>query len=106
MTEPTRPPSWRRAYALLAWILVSLALTRQAEELTGQEPTSKPSVLPYDAALVTKVIAEAKGHGDPRKGAAVFGSPQFACLSCHKIGSQGGSVGPDLSKVGLCLTPE
>ena len=36
----------------------------------------------------------------------VFRSPQFACLSCHKVGTQGGTVGPDLTLVSRCLPPD
>ncbi len=60
----------------------------------------------YDAALVKRLVADAKAHGDPRRGAAVFARPTAACLSCHKVGANGGSVGPELTKVGLCLSPE
>ncbi|MCI0640758.1 MAG: TIM barrel protein [Gemmataceae bacterium] len=62
--------------------------------------------LSYDAALVAKLIREAKASGDVRHGAVVFGSPQFACLGCHKIGKIGGTVGPDLTVAGRCYTPE
>ena len=36
----------------------------------------------------------------------MFHAPKFACSSCHKIGKTGGSVGPELTQVGRCLTPE
>lgn len=36
--------------------------------------------------------------GDPQKGKAVYGTS--GCANCHMIDGQGGSSGPDLSKVG------
>jgi putative heme-binding domain-containing protein len=56
--------------------------------------------------LVSQFVTDAHERGDARRGAAVFVAPQFACISCHKVGGQGGSVGPDLSIVGRCLSPE
>lgn len=61
---------------------------------------------PYRIDLVKEILAEAKGRGNARRGAEVFRSPTLACLSCHKVGGQGGTVGPDLSAVGKCLPPE
>lgn len=62
--------------------------------------------LAYDRELVVRLLAEAKANGDVRRGAEVFRSPQFACLSCHKVGTQGGTVGPDLTLVSRCLPPD
>ncbi|HKI20992.1 MAG TPA: TIM barrel protein, partial [Isosphaeraceae bacterium] len=60
----------------------------------------------FDPALVARLVRDAREKGDPLLGAAVFASPRFACLSCHRVGNQGGLAGPDLSTVGLCLKPE
>jgi len=60
----------------------------------------------YNPELVARLVKEAKASGDPRHGAAVFRMPQFACIGCHKLGKSGGIVGPDLSGIGRCLTPE
>jgi putative heme-binding domain-containing protein len=38
--------------------------------------------------------------GDIRRGQVIFNSPKAACASCHKIGYGGGTVGPDLTKIG------
>ena len=38
--------------------------------------------------------------GDPKKGAAVFRSPNVACIRCHQIGDEGQMIGPPLSVVG------
>src|SRR5579862_905892 len=40
----------------------------------------------------------AAASGDPQKGKIVYGS--HGCADCHMIDGQGGSSGPDLSKVG------
>ena len=36
--------------------------------------------------------------------ALLFGLPTSACLSCHKVGTRGGTVGPELTKVALSET--
>jgi putative heme-binding domain-containing protein len=59
-----------------------------------------------DRELVVRLIAEAKAHGDARRGAKVFQAPQFACLTCHRVGKQGGTVGPELTLIGRCQLPE
>ncbi|HWY87784.1 MAG TPA: DUF6797 domain-containing protein, partial [Gemmataceae bacterium] len=69
-----------------------------------QAPTAPG--LPYSPELVSRLVAAAKAKGDVRNGAAVFRSPQFACVGCHKVGAGGGIIGPDLTKVGTCLTPD
>jgi putative heme-binding domain-containing protein len=60
----------------------------------------------FDPAAVAELLRGARVEGDSRRGAAVFASPRYACLSCHRIGDQGGSVGPELTTVGACLKPE
>jgi putative heme-binding domain-containing protein len=52
------------------------------------------------------MVSTAKKAGNARHGAEVFHAPRFACISCHKVGKLGGIIGPELTKVGLCLTPE
>ncbi|MCM8534651.1 MAG: HEAT repeat domain-containing protein [Lentisphaeraceae bacterium] len=42
--------------------------------------------------------------GDPAKGKEIaFGHPAAQCIRCHKIGDNGGILGPDLSKAGSKL---
>ena len=38
--------------------------------------------------------------GDIRRGQLVFHSEKAACFSCHAIGYRGGTVGPDLTRIG------
>jgi putative heme-binding domain-containing protein len=42
--------------------------------------------------------------GDVRRGQAVFNGPTAACISCHTIGYVGGTLGPDLTRIGEVRT--
>ncbi|MFP6901140.1 MAG: HEAT repeat domain-containing protein, partial [Opitutales bacterium] len=45
--------------------------------------------------------------GDVEAGKKVaFGHPAAQCIRCHKVGSTGGVLGPDLSKIASRLSPE
>ena len=59
-----------------------------------------------DQERVAKLLAEAKSSGDASRGALVFSDTKFACASCHKVGTLGGSVGPELTSAMDCPSPE
>jgi putative heme-binding domain-containing protein len=42
--------------------------------------------------------------GDVRRGHALFYSPKAACSSCHRLGDAGGTLGPELTKIGEIRT--
>jgi putative heme-binding domain-containing protein len=42
--------------------------------------------------------------GDVRRGQQVFHSAKAVCSQCHAIGYAGGTVGPDLTRIGLVRT--
>ncbi|MBP88455.1 MAG: heme-binding domain-containing protein [Planctomycetaceae bacterium] len=60
----------------------------------------------YSPEAIKQLLAQADKDGDANRGLMVFSSAKSACLSCHKIGKHGGSVGPDLTKVGQERKPE
>jgi putative heme-binding domain-containing protein len=60
----------------------------------------------YSAELVARLIADARTKGNAYNGSALFRSAVTACVACHKIGSEGGETGPDLSAIGRGMTPE
>lgn len=60
----------------------------------------KNTVPVYDAAWVATLAKEVAGSGNAGKGKAVFNAPLSGCIACHKIGGQGGVVGPELDAVG------
>jgi putative heme-binding domain-containing protein len=60
----------------------------------------------WTAEFVQQALADARDHGDARRGAGVFNAATTGCTSCHKVGGAGGAVGPELTTVANCLTPE
>jgi putative heme-binding domain-containing protein len=50
-----------------------------------------------------KLLAGVK-NGDIRRGQIVFHGQKAACFACHAIGYRGGSVGPDLTRIGSVRT--
>ncbi|MDB5351804.1 MAG: putative heme-binding protein [Planctomycetota bacterium] len=82
-------------------------------QLDGATPGPKPkprtmaALEPDPQALaVDALLAAARAAGNSARGAEVFASTKFGCLTCHKVGAQGGAVGPELSAAGNCMTAE
>ena len=46
------------------------------------------------------IAAEVLTRGDAKRGADIYRRPELACVSCHRIGDEGGKVGPALDSVG------
>lgn len=44
-------------------------------------------------------------NGDALNGRLVFQGKKAACATCHRVGAQGGNIGPDLSAIGKIRTP-
>lgn len=78
----------------------TLLLWRAATKAAASPPPS------YSAEAITSLLTQARRDGDPNRGLMVFGSAKSACLSCHKIGKHGGTVGPELTKLGKERRPE
>lgn len=87
-------------------VIVSAAIAQQATPSPFQMKFDADGKVPYSAALVKELLADARAHGDARRGAIVFHAATSACLSCHQVGKQGGEGGPNLSAVGKCIPPE
>ncbi|WP_165227448.1 DUF6797 domain-containing protein [Aquisphaera insulae] len=72
---------------------------RPSEKAAGTGPNAIP-------AEASALAASARKEGDPRRGVAVFLDPRFSCTNCHRVGEAGGTIGPELTTAGACLTPE
>ena len=75
-----------------------------------QKPAKQTSLLEhpadYSAGFVKKVATDSLKQGNAIRGVMVFSSMKYACLSCHQVGKQGGTVGPALTKIGKDRTVE
>lgn len=80
---------------------------KPADPQTGAAvPAAPAAVLPYDPAVAAALLKDARDTGDPRAGARVVSSVRFACVSCHKVGALGGTVGPELTALAKTQTAE
>jgi putative membrane-bound dehydrogenase-like protein len=52
-----------------------------------------------EAQKLEALLAELK-DGNAQRGHTIFNSTKAACFTCHEIGYRGGTVGPDLTKIG------
>jgi putative membrane-bound dehydrogenase-like protein len=100
--------------ALVQSLKQSKALTSLREELIAAKVKKfGPEVQAKARELYSKLNPDAAAQkatlermltslppGDVRRGQAVFHSTKAACASCHAIGYLGGTVGPDLTKIG------
>jgi putative heme-binding domain-containing protein len=88
---------WKPAEAELEELLVGLpAETRsQADKLRA--------LVKESAALQRARLAQFEPlleGGKPERGRDIFFGKKVACATCHRIGPEGGQVGPDLTKIG------
>jgi len=71
-----------------------------SEPLVPEAESTSPRQTPeHSAELVDELIQRARQEGGAHRGAMVFSAAESACLSCHKVGHHGGSVGPDLTRL-------
>lgn len=73
-------------------------VAKEQIELLRMNRRASPSALENAAKL--KAIEHELPIGGALAGSQVFFGRKAACSSCHRIGAEGGKIGPDLTKVG------
>jgi len=103
---------WKMAHAppqddttLLAWVRPEKSHADHHAAPHEGNSTPQGKAPEYSAELVSQLLAEAKEHGNAARGIMVFANAKSACLSCHKFGSHGGTVGPPLKEIGKQRKP-
>jgi putative heme-binding domain-containing protein len=54
--------------------------------------------LPPEA--VAALATEVREKGDAKRGREIYRRAELACVACHRVGDEGGLLGPDLSNIG------
>ena len=53
-----------------------------------------------DTAFVAALVAEVQEKGDAKRGREIFRRAELACTGCHRVGDEGGVIGPALDAIG------
>jgi putative heme-binding domain-containing protein len=53
-----------------------------------------------DPAFVAALVTDVQQKGDAKHGREVFRRAELACTGCHRIGDEGGTIGPALDSIG------
>jgi putative membrane-bound dehydrogenase-like protein len=75
------------------------AVKDEAEKLYAELAEARKD----ERAKLEKILADLK-PGDVRRGQLVFNNAKAQCIACHKVGYVGGTVGPDLTRIGSIRT--
>ncbi len=99
--KPSRAQGERLRSAWIASGLIHDELANTLDELAGVSVTE----LKFSDELVEQLVAQGK-RGNASRGKELFLSARLGCIACHKVGSQGGLIGPNLTAVGGSVPPE
>jgi putative membrane-bound dehydrogenase-like protein len=68
-------------------------------KIVPEPPPAAITLTPPDAPLTGAQVIAALPHADVSRGRAVFQSA--GCVACHRVGSEGGAFGPELTDLGV-----
>ena len=86
-------------------ILLSLFHVSFCQSASGQTVDSPTGEKPFSQAAIDSLVGLASEQGDFTRGLRVYTQAKSACFSCHKVGSTGGSIGPELTRICKERTP-
>jgi len=77
----------------------------EAKPYSRQKPKAEVETeAEFEALMAEHVADEAAREARIAQGEEGFGD--FGCIGCHKVGEQGGALGPDLTRGGFMLQPQ
>jgi putative heme-binding domain-containing protein len=99
--KPSRAQGERLRSVWIASGLIHNELTNTLNRIAG---ISVPE-LKFSEELIDQLVAQGQ-QGNALRGKELFYSSRLACIACHKVGSQGGGIGPDLTAIGGSVLAE
>jgi putative heme-binding domain-containing protein len=98
-------PAWKPAWRELVKTLDKLKPAPPPPAKKVAQKASTPIVAIYGRIRASpfeqsRIAAEVLTKGDAKRGAEIYRRPELACTSCHRIGEEGGQIGPALDSVG------
>lgn len=68
--------------------------------LISQAKTGGTGTMKVTPEFVSLLAKEAREKGNAQRGAEIYRRAELACMACHRVGNEGGLLGPDLNNVG------
>jgi putative membrane-bound dehydrogenase-like protein len=103
------PPGRLAAAQVLSRAKLDPERARRLAQIVRGDPLISPSMVLGESAGAPAeevrarlaALAPLLTGGDPARGRAIFFGKKVACSTCHRVGDEGGTIGPDLTKIGL-----
>ena len=83
---------------MIRWLRTESEKTDSPPNIIGMTPD-------YSEELVTDILRNAEQQGNAGQGMVAFANSKTACINCHRVGSVGGTVGPELTRLALERKP-
>jgi putative heme-binding domain-containing protein len=97
---PDWKPRWRELLAELGGAPVKKLVAEQKPSVSSPISVVSSGQLKATPEFVSALVAEVRAKGDAKRGAEVYRRTELTCTTCHKIGDQGGIIGPALDSIG------
>lgn len=81
----------------------TLAATLKQLQGRGDQPMGRRSL---SAAEMTEFLSLVQASGDAARGQEIYRREKLQCVKCHRVGRDGGKVGPNLSTIGVASQPD
>ncbi len=96
----TWKPSWKALLKTLDKPNPAPPVAKPVAQKTGTPVVPIYGRLRASPYVTGSIAAEVLTRGDVKKGAEVYRRAEIACVTCHRIGNEGGEIGPALDALG------
>jgi putative heme-binding domain-containing protein len=97
---PDWNPRWRELLAELSGAPAKKAVAEQKPSVSSAISVVPSGQLKATPEFVSALVAEIRTRGNAKRGVEVYHRAELICATCHKIGDEGGVIGPALDSIG------